>query len=102
MRRSSWQKLRCVRTPAALAALGPPAVDGGGQLTDFGDVGVRAAGQELPACVADAVAVGAGAGAGQGEAVAQGHFGDPCGQQDAGDLCLWRAAGSTWSRTAGC
>nr|WP_260463613.1 hypothetical protein [Streptomyces sp. TRM72054] len=66
--------------------LGPPAVDGGGELADFGDVGVRAPGEELPAGVADVVAVGSGAG--QGEVGAQVRLGDSGRQQRLPDLPL--------------
>jgi hypothetical protein len=55
--------------------LGPPAVDGAPELSDFGDVGVSASGQELPVQVADVVTVGAGAGG--GEQAAQLLLGDP-------------------------
>jgi hypothetical protein len=66
--------------------LGPPAVDGSGELADFGDGGVRAPGEEPPACVADLVAVGSGAG--QGEEGAQVLLGDSGREQrlSAGEL----------------
>ncbi|WSA05040.1 hypothetical protein OHA79_46260 (plasmid) [Streptomyces sp. NBC_00841] len=66
--------------------LGPPAAGGGGELADFGDAGVRAAGEKPPASLTDLVTVGAGAGA--REEVAEVPLGEPSRQQCLSDLSL--------------
>jgi hypothetical protein len=59
--------------------LGPPAVDGDGESADFGDVAVRAPGQELPPGMTHLFTVGVHTS--QGEEGAQAFLGDPRGQQ---------------------